>query len=112
LRRKNIRNVCIVLVGIDAGDQGWLAGLLADWVEGAVQRLFFPPRLGEAAMLQERVGHHRHQGVSVKACPGSSLKVVQAQFFLELLMGLLTDPPGLMAPATSLTEVSPGRFER
>jgi hypothetical protein len=74
----------------------WQTGL-----RGGPETLF-PPRLGEAAMLQERVGHHRHQGVSVKACPGSSLKVVQAQFFLELLMGLLTDPPGLDGPGDLL----------
>jgi hypothetical protein len=58
--------------------------------------------LGEAAMLQERVGHHRHQGVSMKTSPGSSLKVVQTQLFLELLMGLLTDPPGLDGPGDLL----------
>lgn len=39
-------------------------------------------------MLQKDIGHHRHQGVSVQASPRSSLEVVQAQLFLELLVGL------------------------
>jgi hypothetical protein len=38
--------------------------------------------------LQEGVGHHRHQGVAVKSDPGSSFEVIEAQFFLELLMVL------------------------
>lgn len=44
--------------------------------------------------MQEGVGDHRHQGVPVKTGPGSSLEVVQTEFFLELLMGLLADPAG------------------
>ena len=43
-------------------------------------------------MLKEGVGDHRHQGVSMKALPGSSLEVIEPEFFLHLLMGLLTDP--------------------
>ena len=42
--------------------------------------------------MQEGVGHHRHQSMSMKARPGSPLKVVEAQFFLELLMRLFTNP--------------------
>ncbi|MBB3957833.1 hypothetical protein GGR38_004808 [Novosphingobium sediminicola] len=60
-------------------------------------------------MLQECVSYHRHQGVSMKTSPGSSLEVVQTQLFFELLVGLLTDPPGLDGPGDLL---SPGRFER
>lgn len=59
---------------------------------GGPRTLFFPSRLGEPSRLQEGVGHHRHQRMSVEASPGSALEVVQAEFLLELLMGLLADP--------------------
>lgn len=45
--------------------------------------------------MQEGVGDHCHQGVSVKADPGPALEVVEAQFLLELLMRLFTNPSGL-----------------
>ena len=63
----------------------------------AVARRFFFSRLclDEAAILQEGVGDHRHERVPVQACPGSSLEVVEAEFFLELLMRLLADPARL-----------------
>ena len=73
-------------------------GLSDCWQAGLRRRSrdsFFPSRLGKAAMLQEGVSHHCHQGVSMKAGPGSPLKVIQAQLFLELLMGLLTNPSSL-----------------
>ena len=43
-------------------------------------------------MLEEGVGDHCHQGVPVKPLPGASLEVIKPMLFLELLMGLLTDP--------------------
>jgi hypothetical protein len=43
-------------------------------------------------MLEEGVGDHCHQGVPVKPLPGPSLEVIKPKLFLELLMGLLTDP--------------------
>jgi hypothetical protein len=52
--------------------------------------------------LQEGVGHHRHQGVAVKSDPGSSFEVIEAQFFLELLMGLFADPARLDRAGESL----------
>src|ERR1700691_2122230 len=57
--------------------------------------LFSPARLGEAAALQVGVGDHRHERVAVQAMPGSAFEVVEAKFFLELLVGLLADPSGL-----------------
>ena len=45
-------------------------------------------------MLEEGVGDHRHEGMPVQAVPGSSLEVVETEFLLELLMGLLTNPSG------------------
>jgi hypothetical protein len=61
-----------------AGKVGW----------GGGPRTLFPSRLSEPSGLQEGVGHHRHQGVAVKSDPGSSFEVIEAQFFLELLMVL------------------------
>jgi len=55
--------------------------------------LFSPPRACEAAMLKEGIGDHCHEGVTVEAMPGSSLEVIETEFFLQLLMRLLADPP-------------------
>ena len=46
-------------------------------------------------MLEERVGDHSHERMTVKALPGSSLEVIEAEFFFQLLMGLLADPSRL-----------------
>ena len=46
-------------------------------------------------MLEEGVGDHRHERMTVKALPGSSLEVIEAEFFFQLLMGLLTNPSRL-----------------
>jgi len=43
-------------------------------------------------MLEEGECKHRHEGMTVKALPGSSLEVVEAELFFQLLMGLLADP--------------------
>src|SRR5580704_5661017 len=48
--------------------------------------LFSPARLGEAAALQVGVGDHRHERVAVQAMPGSAFEVIEAEFFLELLV--------------------------
>ena len=58
----------------------------------AVLRFFFLPRCLEAAELEEGVGDHGHQGVSMQSRPRSAFEVVEAEFLLELLMRLLTDP--------------------
>jgi hypothetical protein len=57
--------------------------------------LFSPARLGEAAALQVGVGDHRHERVAVQATPGSGFEMVEAEFFLELLVGLLAEPSRL-----------------
>ena len=44
--------------------------------------------------------------------PGATLEVVEAEFFLELLMRLLADPARFDPPARRLREVLAGRFER
>ena len=46
-------------------------------------------------MLKEGVSDHCHEGVTVKALPGASLEVVEAEFFFQLLMRLLTNPSSL-----------------
>ena len=76
---------------------------------GGPWRIFFPPaRLGEAAALQVGVGDHGHQRVAVQAMPGSAFEVVEAEFFLELLVGLLADPSRLDRRGERL-EVGVGR---
>ena len=56
--------------------------------------LFFPSRGLEAAGLEEGIGDHGHQGVSVQPEPGSAFEVVEAKLLLELLMRLFADPSG------------------
>ena len=56
---------------------------------------FSPTRFSEAAALQAGVGDHRHERVAVQATPGSAFEVVEAEFFLKLLVGLLADPSRL-----------------
>ena len=43
-------------------------------------------------MLEKGVSDHRHECVTMKALPGSSLEVVEAELFFQLLMGLFADP--------------------
>ena len=58
------------------GGQSWLRRRPVD--------SFFPRCCCETAMLQEGVSDHRHKRMSVKALPGSSLKVVKTKFFFHL----------------------------
>ena len=46
-------------------------------------------------MLEEGVGDHCHERVTMKALPGSSLEVIEAEFFFQLLMRLLANPSRL-----------------
>jgi hypothetical protein len=84
--------------------------LPARWVGEADRGLFFLPRLGEPPGLQEGVGHHRHQGMAVKSGPGSSFEVIEAQFFLELLMRLLANPARLDRAGESLDRGPAGQI--
>lgn len=43
-------------------------------------------------MLQEGVRDHRHERMVVKALPGPALKVIETEFFFQLLMSLLANP--------------------
>ena len=69
-----------------AGRLGWGGGPLI---------LFFPPRLCETAMLEECVGDHGHECMTMEALPGSSLEVVKTEFFFRLLVSLLANPTRL-----------------
>ena len=46
-------------------------------------------------MLEEGVRDHRHERMTVKALPGSSLEVVKTEFFFHLLVSLLANPTRL-----------------
>ncbi len=59
-------------------------------------------------MLEEGVSDHRHERMTVKALPGSSLEVIEAEFFFQLLMGLFTDPSRLDGSSQG-AQVGPGR---
>jgi len=37
-------------------------------------------------MLKEGVGDHRHERMPMQALPGSALKVIETEFFFQLLM--------------------------
>ena len=70
----------------DAGRLGW---------GGGPRILFSPSGFVEAAGLEERVGDHCHERVSVQASPRAAFEVIEAKFFLKLLMRLFADPTGL-----------------
>ena len=65
---------------------------------GRREVIFSPPRptmFGEAEMLQVGAGDAHHQRVSMQPRQGAPLEVVEAEFVLELLVGLLADPARL-----------------
>ena len=66
------------------------AGMLG-W-GGGPETLFFPSRCLEAAGLEEGVGDHCHEGMTMEALPRSSLEVIKPEFFFQLLMGLFANP--------------------
>src|ERR1044071_2086104 len=46
-------------------------------------------------MLEEGICDHRHERMTVKALPGSSLEVIETKFFFQLLVSLLANPSRL-----------------
>ena len=46
-------------------------------------------------MLEEGVGDHRHERMTVKSVPGSALEVIETEFFFQLLVSLLANPSRL-----------------
>src|SRR6266702_7022260 len=73
--------------GVTHGWQAWLRRRSVD--------SFFPPHFFEATVLKEGKGDHGHERMAVKALPGSSFEVIEAEFLFQLLMGLLTNPSRL-----------------
>ena len=69
-----------------AGKVGWGGGPLI---------LFFPPCCFEPAILEESVGDHPHERMTMQALPGSALEVIETEFFFQLLVSLLANPPRL-----------------
>ena len=43
-------------------------------------------------MLEEGICDHRHERMTMKALPGSSLEVIETEFFFQLLVCLLANP--------------------
>ena len=46
-------------------------------------------------MLEEGVGDHRHERMTMQARPGSALEVVETELFFQLLVSLLANPARL-----------------
>ena len=63
-------------------------------------------------MLQEGVGDHGHQRVTMKTLPGSSLEVIKPEFLFQLLMRLFAIHRALMAAASVRRSVAAGRLAR
>jgi hypothetical protein len=63
----------------------------------AAARWFFFSRLAvfKPAILEESVGDHCHERMTVKALPGSALEVIETKFFVQLLVSLLANPSRL-----------------
>jgi hypothetical protein len=75
------------------GRRRWLFVSSAATIDAGGPSFFFlPAGGGEAKMLEESVGDHGHQRATMKTAPGTAFEVVEAEFFLELLMSLLADP--------------------
>ena len=61
------------------------------WLRRGPLILFFPPCRCEAAILEEGIGDHGHQRMTMQALPGSSFEVIEAEFFFELLVRLFAN---------------------
>ena len=46
-------------------------------------------------MLEEGVSDHRHERMTMQALPGSTLEVIETEFFFQLLVSLLANPSRL-----------------
>jgi hypothetical protein len=82
----------IVEMAVEEWDRRWLGVRPASLVEAEIRWFFFPPRLCEATMLQEGVGDHCHESVTMKTLPGSPFKVIKPEFLFQLVMGLFANP--------------------
>ena len=85
--------------GVANGWQGWLRRGSAD--------SFFSSCCCEAPILD-----NRHQCVTMQTLPGSSLEVIEAEFFLQLLVCLLATHRALMVAAKVRRSVLAGKLAR
>src|SRR4030095_11186836 len=69
-----------------AGQVGWGGGPVF---------LFFPPCCFEPAILEESVGDHRHERMTMQTLPRSALEVIETEFFFQLLVSLFANPSRL-----------------
>lgn len=92
---------------VDGVAHGW-----PSWLRRRPIDSFFPPCRCEPAMLGEDVSDHGHQHISVQPLPRSPLEVVEAEFFLQLLMRLLANPTRLMVAAKVRRSVFAGMLAR
>ena len=63
-------------------------------------------------MLEERVSNHRHQRMTMKAVPRPSLEVVEPEFLLQLLMGLLQIHRALIVAAKLRRSIPAAKLAR
>ena len=66
--------------GVAYGGQSWLRRRPVD--------SFFPPCCFKPATLEESVGDHCHERMTVKALPGSALEMIETKFSFQLLVSL------------------------
>ena len=57
--------------------------------------LFFPACCFKPATLEESVGDHCHERMTVKALPRTAFEVIETKFFFQLLVSLLANPSRL-----------------
>lgn len=60
---------------------------------GAATVVFFPAARTQAQVLEKREGEHREQRMVMQAQPTAPFEMIESEFFLHLLVGLLTHPP-------------------
>jgi hypothetical protein len=69
--------------------------------------LFFPPCCFEPAILEESVGDHCHERVTMQALPGSTFEVIETELLFQLLVSLLANPARLDGALTMDVGASP-----
>ena len=63
-------------------------------------------------MLEEGVGDHCHERMTMKAGPRSSLEVIEAEFLFQLLMGRAQTHRALIVAARARRSMPAGRLAR
>ena len=63
-------------------------------------------------MLEESVGDHRHQRMTVEPLPRTAFEVIETEFLFQLLVSLLADPSRLDGGRWVRKSVLAGRLAR